>query len=164
MGQATVGRRQGAGLLTIAAACAVVAIVAHPGAQTGLLAVGIGLLAASAWRPWSLLLPGLAVTPFALVNVLWSLGAIPTAYLFGAYIVAAALVMAAANLAARRGLVGPQPWTPALLVGAIGLLVLGTALPGRGPAAFYAWFTSWWMPAVVLGGLGAWRVARGGPR
>ncbi len=119
-----------------------------------MLALGIGLLAASFAARWRLLLAGLVVTPFALVNVAWSTGILASSYLFGAYVLAAAVGMGAANFAARRNLVGAHPFSPIVVLAAIGLLLLGISVPNAPFGGFYLWFVSWWMPATIFGLLG----------
>jgi hypothetical protein len=153
--------RQGIVLLALAAVCASIAAVAHPGDQTGLLALGMGLLLASVAARWRLLLAALVVTPFALVNIAWSAGILATNYLFGAYVLAAALGIGATTIAARHALVGAHPVTPVALLAIIGVLLLAISVPHDPFGAFFSWFVSWWMPAAILGMVGIVRVALG---
>lgn len=148
--------RQGPVLIMLAAVCALVAVLRHPGEQTGLLALGIGLLGASCFARWRMLLAGVIIIPYALVNVLWSAGILSGATLFGDYVLAAAIGIGAATLAARCGLVSAYPILPVVLLASIGILLVMTAFPTFN--GFFTWFTSWWMPAVVLAAIGIVRL------
>jgi hypothetical protein len=107
------------------------------------------------------LLAGFVVLPFALVNTAWSVGVLPTTYLFGAYVLAATIGMGATNLATRHALVGVHPISPVVVLGTIGVLLLGISVPHDPFGGFYTWFVSWWMPAVILGVLGFVRLVVG---
>ncbi len=150
--------RQGVGFIVLSAICALVAATLAPKGETGLLALGVGMLLASALAPWRAFLVGTTVTPFALVNVSWSIGLLPGGWLYGAYVLAAALGMTVALLAARRGLVGQYPLSPSVILAAIGLLLIGTTFSHT--QSFFGFFVSWWMPAVVFLGMGIVRFVR----
>lgn len=152
--------RQGGTLLALGIICALIAALAAPGHEVGLLALGVGLLIAHLADRRHLFHGGVLVTPFALVNVLLSLGVISGNALFGAYVLAAAVGVGVSTLAARRGYTSVQPWSPVVLLAVIGFLLLGTVLRGGLAAAFYALFVSFWLPAVVLGGMGVVLLAR----
>ncbi len=151
--------RQGIALLGLAVLCAGVAATIHPGDETGLLALGVGLIVASVASRWRLLLAGFVVTPFALVNVAWAGGILPSSYLAGAYVLAAAVAMGATNLAARRALVGAHPVSPIAVLALIGGLLIGISVPHNLFGDFFRWFVSWWMPAVMLGALSLVRLS-----
>jgi hypothetical protein len=145
-------RAQAMALIALGIVCAVLALLTHLLAGSGLLALGVGLLLAHLiYRP-RLFIAGVTVTAFAVAFLLNAAGVVSSSELYGVYILAAALSIGVCAVAARRGYVGHDPLSPALLLFVIGLLVLGTAAPGAG--TFYGAFVMLDMPAVALAALG----------
>lgn len=145
-------RMQALALIALGIVCAVLALLTHLLTGAGLLALGVGLLLAHLiYRP-RLFIPGVTATAFALAFLLNAARVISDGELYGAYILAAALSVGVCAIAARRGAIGHDALSPALLLALIGALVFGMALPGVG--AFYTAFLSLEMPAIVLAALG----------
>ena len=145
-------RAQALALIALGIVCAVLALLTNLLAGSGLLALGVGLLLAHLiYRP-RLFIAGVMVTTFALAYLLDAAGVISHGELPGVYILAAALSVGICVIAARRGYVGHDTLSPALLLALIGALAFGAALPGTD--AFYGAFVLLDMPAVVLAALG----------
>ena len=159
--QASQARRQALGLLALGVACAALAPFIHGPRGIGLLALGGALLLAHLLHRRRLWSAAVMTLPFAVVFTLNAAGVISGAALYGAFLLAGALGVALVTLAARRGAVGANPWSPALLLGVIGALVLGVAFPALTRTGFYDAFVSLWMPALVCLALGGWYLTRG---
>lgn len=145
-------RTQALALIALGIVCAVLALLTRPFAGSGLLALGVGLLLAHLIYRQRLFIAGMTVTAFAVAYVLNAQHVISDGELYGAYILAAALSVGVNVIAARRGYIGHDALSPALLLALIGALVVGSALPGTD--AFYANFVLLDMPAIVLAALG----------
>ena len=147
-------RAQSLVLIGVGVTCALLAWLAHPGHEVALLALGLGLFAAHATWQKRFFIPAVVVTLYGATNVLWMYGAIPGGALYGAYVLDAAVASLVVTLAARRGYVGAHPLSPAVLLGLIGVLLLGTSSAPINATGFYTLFVSFWMPAIVLVALG----------
>lgn len=145
-------------MLAVGGVCAILAAVARPGHEAGLLGLGVGLLLTWLVDRRHYLIPGLITTPLALANVLWTYGLLPGSDLEGAHLIGLGLALALVSLASRRGLVGSNPLSPGLWVAVVGALVLGTTLTQSAATEFYRFFESLWMPATVLASLALWRL------
>ncbi|HEY7834774.1 MAG TPA: hypothetical protein VIG30_14470 [Ktedonobacterales bacterium] len=145
-------------LVAAAVACAIIQVIWHPGDEAGLLGIGLGLTVGFLADRSRLLIAAALITPVALVNVLW------TARVLRLDINSLNLLAVAAGLlliawGARAGYVGRGPFSPGLVVGLIGLLILGLT---RGAApGFYAWLVSLWAPVVLLPLVGLAMLAAG---
>jgi len=116
------------------------------------LATGIGLLLGFLVYPRRLFILAATILPLGVVNQLFDKGIIGGHYLEPAHLIALAVGLLAVTWAMhqRRAWAAPGAWSPGVIVAALGLVLLLALLPGS--AAGYIF--SFWMPTVVLGGLG----------
>ena len=140
--------------------CAVVAATLRPDHELGLLALGVGLLLAQLADRDHYLIPGVIVAPVALVNVLWLYGVVPANDVEGFHLLAVGGAVALLMVAARAHVIGQNPVSAGLWPALIGVLILGLSLATPAATTFFRLFESLWMPALVFGATGLWRLAR----
>ncbi|MBF6591697.1 MAG: hypothetical protein IVW57_14385 [Ktedonobacterales bacterium] len=143
-------RSQSLLLIGLGVMSALIALTLNPSHGLGILGLGIGFLIAHYVDRKRLFISGVVTTTFAVAFVLTTYGAISMAALYGAFVLAGALSVGIVLYAARWGDVGESPLSLAAQLAVIGVLLFGFVNPAILATGFFTWFTSFWMPAVLL--------------
>jgi hypothetical protein len=153
--------RQAYILLIMGIVCLLGAWLLHPNSSEypiGVMVLGFGLLIASIFNPYRLVVASFLTTTLGIAAYLFFRHLIPGNEVFPVYIIAIGIGLVGIALMARRGYVGAGAITPGIIVLGVGIveywLIGGYHLGGLTPDRFISFMLSLWLPAIGLTVLG----------